>query len=101
MPERRKRELRPGAVDDLACREPPQQTSLEQIFMRTRSRLGDRRRRTERLLEREQSLEHADGRVKGGTDRATLGLAIPAPVRELFGEQSIDQPIAAHAEVGA
>src|SRR2546422_1906310 len=88
-------------MDDLARRQPPEQTTLEKVFLRASSRVSYRRRGAERLLEREQSFEYADGRVKRRAYRAPLCLAVPAAIRELFAQQSIDESIAALAEIGA
>ena len=88
-------------LDDLAGRQPSEQTTLEEILLRALPRVGHRRRGAERLLEREQSFEHADRRVERRAHRAALRLAVPAAVRELFAQQSIDESIAALAEIGA
>ena len=53
------------------------------------------------MLEREQSLEHADRRVERRAYRAAFRLAVPAAVRELFAQETINQMVAALAEVGA
>src|SRR5262249_40203724 len=106
VPERRKRKLRPRLIglavfDHLAGRQPSEQTTIEEILLRVFARVAYRGRGAERLLEREQSFKHADRRVEGGADRAALRLAIPSAVPELFAEQTIDEPIAALAEIGA
>src|SRR5580765_2769913 len=101
MPERRKRELRPLRLDDLAGRQPSEQPTLEEILLPAPPRVGHRARCTERLLERQQSLEHADRRVKRRAHGAALCLAIPSAIRELLAQQSIDQPITPLAKVRA
>src|SRR5215475_12271712 len=71
-PERRKRELRPHRLDDVAGRQPAEQPTIEEILMRTPSRVRYRGRNAERLLEREQSLDDANRRVERRANRAAL-----------------------------
>ena len=53
------------------------------------------------MLEGKESFEHADRRVERRTYRATLRLAVPPAIYELFAQEAINQMIAALAEVGA
>src|SRR5256886_5920128 len=101
MPERRNRELRPRRLDDGAGRQPSEQMTLEEVFLRAPPSVCYRRRGADRLLEREQPFQYADRRVEGRAHRAALRLAVPAAVHELFAQQSIDEPIAARPEVRA
>src|SRR5262249_14226054 len=80
---------------------PPQQATLEEVLLRAPPRAGHRRLSAEHLFEREQPFEHADRRVERRADRAALGFAVPAAIRELLAQQSIDEPIPPLAEVRA
>ena len=75
--------------------------TIEQIRLAASPRVRHHRRGAERLLEREQTFEHADRRVERRAHRTALRFAIPAAVGELFAQQPIDEPIAALAEVCA
>ena len=54
MPQGRKGEPHPGRVDDIAGRQAPEQASLEEVRLPSRSRVRQSGRGAERLLEREQ-----------------------------------------------
>src|SRR5690242_6811842 len=84
VPERWKRELTPRRFDDVARREPPQQTAVEEILVRSATRVCHAGVGAKCLLECEQPLEYANCRVERGAHRATFCLTVPAAVIELL-----------------
>jgi len=101
VPERRKRELGPRRVDDLA---------VDNLRSRRRSRRYScaRLRASVTADEAPNACSNASSPsstqiVVWNDERtgAALRLAVPAAVRELFTQQSVDESIARLAEVGA
>src|SRR5262245_37097802 len=101
MPRGRKRESRPVAIDDLAGRQSPEHATLQEVLLcpATRARHGGRGAIC--LLVLQEPFQHADRGVKRGAHGASLSLAVPAAVLELFAEEPVDEAIARFAEVGA
>src|SRR5689334_18327360 len=67
--------------------------------MRCQSCTRYRGRSPKRVLVCEQTLEHADRRVKRRSYRAPLRFAVPAAIGKLLAQQSIDERVGAFAKV--
>src|SRR5262249_49392079 len=85
----------------LARRPPPEEPALEEVLLPVDAGRGDLRAAPACPFVREQGLEHADRRVERRPRRPVGGLAVPAAVGQLFGEQPVDDATDVLAEVGA
>src|SRR5688572_12238143 len=80
IPARRKRELEPGWVDDLAGALAPEQLSFEEVLLTAAPSRDGSRGAAGRALVREQSFKHVDRARERGADGASLCLAVPPAV---------------------
>src|SRR3989442_3498989 len=107
MPPRREGEARPRGVllaislDHLACRPPAEEAALEEVLLPAETGPGHLRAGPDSPFVLEQGLEHADRGVERRPRRAVGGLAVPAAVGQLLGEQPVDDAPDVLAEVGA
>src|SRR6185436_15652086 len=89
-PARRKRELEPGRVDDLAGTLAAEQPSFEEVGLAAAPG-GDRwRGRAAGALVRQQSLQDVDRRGERRASGSVFRLAVPPAVLELFADEPID-----------
>ena len=107
MPPRREGEARPhGAalaisLDHLAGRPTAEEAALEQVLLRAQTRPDHLLATPNGAFVFEQGFEHADRGVERRPRRAVSGLAVPAAVGQLLGEQPIDDAPDVVAEVRA
>lgn len=87
VPARRPGELQPPLGRHLPGGPAPEQLPDQQVLLPAAAGRGHRHRSPRQLVV-EQTLQHPDRRVERGHPRAVLGLAVPAAVAELLGEQA-------------
>src|SRR5262245_7345705 len=107
MPPRREREARPRgaalaiALDSLAGRPPAEEAAIEKVLLPAETGCAHLWVVPHAPFIFEQSLEHADRGVERRSCGPVGGLAVPAAVGELLGEQPVDDALDVLAEVGA
>lgn len=93
VPVRREREPQPPVVDQLTGREAVEQSPLQQVLLAAAPGGGRRGGAPGGPLVLQHALEHRDRGVERRPGGPTLGLAVPAAVLELLGEQPVDDPL--------
>ena len=87
------------ALDHLTGRPLAEETALEEVLLPPQTGRGHPRAAPSAQFMLEQGLQHADRGIERGARRAVLGLAVPAAVRQLLGEQTVDDPLDVLAKV--
>ena len=93
VPPGREGEARPGGVDDLTGRPPPEETALEEVLLPAEAGLRHLRPAPAGQFVLEQGFQHADRGVERRPRRAVRRLAVPAAVGQLLAEQPVDDPL--------
>ena len=88
-------------VGRFACGEPTEQGALQEILLSGKARRSRLGRAAGCLLVFQESFENVDRGVERRTDRAVLGLAVPAAIIQALPNESLYHRGHVYAEVGA